>query len=68
MFVKITIVGLHDFTISPHQNVQNRTRIIKMVRSYKIIGSYGILPILPKYQFLVFFFFLWDKFLVLMML
>ena len=54
MVVKITIwiVGLHDFTIPPHQNVQDRIRIVKMVglyvRSCKIVGSYGILPILPK--------------------
>ena len=36
MVVKIAIwiVGSHDFTIPPHQNNQNRTRIVKMVGSY----------------------------------
>ena len=64
MVVKITIwiIGLHNFMISPHQT--------KTFRIIKIVGSYGILPILPKHQFLVFFlnFFYEDKFLVLMKL
>ena len=62
MVVKIVIwiIRSHNFTISPHQNFWNRTRIVKMVGSYRIVESYGILPILPilpKHQFLVFFFF-----------
>ena len=40
--IAIWILVSHDFTIPSHQNVQDRTKIVKM------IGSYGILPILPK--------------------
>ena len=71
MVVKIAIwiIGLHNFIITPHQNVQNHTRILKIVGSYvrsyvgsyvgSYVRSYGILPILPKKKI---FFFLWDKF------
>ena len=65
MVVKIAIWILrsHNFTIPPHQNDQNRTRIVKMVGSCKIIqdrmGSYRSYQ---KHNFFVFFFF-WINFL-----
>ena len=50
MVVKIAIwiIGSHDFTIPPHQNIQNCTRIVKMVGSCRVVWDSTRTSVLMK--------------------